>query len=127
MNKKQISNITIQFESSEAKSLMMLKPKGKLTKEVISQVANFIDENTSNGGDHELGLLIDTTEFDGWEYDAFLEDVKQGIKHRNDVNKIAIYGRQKWLQVAATIASFATTADVEHFDNQINAMNWLRS
>ncbi|MGY3572768.1 STAS/SEC14 domain-containing protein [Vibrio paucivorans] len=127
MNNTQFSNVSVQFEASEDKSIMMLKPSGKLNKEVIKQVANFIDKNAQENQQRRVSLMLDTSDFDGWEYDAFIEDVKLSIKHRNDVSKIALFGHQAWLDVAATLASFATKAEVEYFDNKTNAVEWLRS
>ncbi|MGR5091960.1 STAS/SEC14 domain-containing protein [Vibrio maritimus] len=126
MNDTRFTNISIHLEATNDKTIMLLKPSGKLNKEVISQVATFIDKNTKEDPNHKLNLMLDTTEFDGWEYDAFIEDVKLSIKHRNDVRKIALFGNQIWLEVAATLASFATRAEVEYFDNKAKAIEWLR-
>ncbi|GAL35833.1 hypothetical protein JCM19240_4768 [Vibrio maritimus] len=127
MSNTQFSNISIQFEVSEDKSILILKPSGKLNKEVIGQVAQFINSNAKQSATHQVNLMLDTTDFGGWEYDAFIEDIKMSIKHRNDVSKIALFGNQVWLDVAATLASFATKAEVEYFDNKTNAIEWLRS
>lgn len=127
MNNTQFSNISVQFEASEDKSIMMLKPNGKINREALSQVANFIDTNVKTSSENQINLMLDATDFDGWEYDAFIEDVKLSIKHRNDISKIALFGHQGWLDVAATIASFASKAEVEHFDNKTKAIEWLRS
>ncbi len=118
-------NVTINVEANENTLILKLKPTGKLTKEVITQVANLISASINENKNKRIHLLLDATSFSGWEYDAFLEDIKMSIKHRNDIDKIALFGEQKWLEIAATLASFTTGAEVEYFTNQQQAEAWV--
>ncbi|AYV23850.1 MULTISPECIES: STAS/SEC14 domain-containing protein [Vibrio] len=120
------ANVTINVEANHDSLMLKLKPTGKLTKEVVTQVANLIETSIKENEDKKINLLVDATAFSGWEYEAFVEDIKLSIKHRNDINKIALFGDQKWLEIAATLASFATSSEVKYFTNNQEAQGWIK-
>ncbi len=70
-------------------------------------------------------MLIDATEFEGWELRAAWDDFKLGLKHGSDFYKIAIVGDKRWQQWAAKIGSWFISGKAKHFDNLADALSWL--
>ena len=108
-----------------AGNLVFLKAAGKLTDEdykaMVPQLEAVIVEHGS------LRLLVDLTEFEGWDWLAAWDDIAFGIKHWNHILKIALIGDAAWEGLAARIADKVTSADVRKFPvgDAVAAMEWI--
>lgn len=79
-------------------AFLVCRLSGKLTKSdyhaMIPELENAMQLRT-----RPVRLLIVLEDFRGWEFDALWEDLKFGMKHRNDFDRIAVVGHskaQKW-------------------------------
>jgi predicted Co/Zn/Cd cation transporter (cation efflux family) len=72
-------------------------------------------------------LLVDITEFDGWELRAAWDDFKIGLKYGFDFDKIAIYGKNRWIEYGVKITSWFMGGEIKEFDNIEDAISWLNS
>jgi universal stress protein A len=102
------------------------KASGKLTDEDYQA---FLPKLTTlNHKYGPLSLLIELEDFKGWEAKAAWADMKYGIEHDNDFNRIAIIGEtiwQKWMTSLSNVASH-TKARFFKRDELSQAWDWLR-
>lgn len=99
---------------------------GKLTDEdyqvLIPQLEKIITEHG------KLRLLMVIKNFKGWTLEAMWDDLKLGIRHHNDLERIAIVGEDDKQQWMATISKPFISAPVEYFHlgHAGEAWHWIR-
>jgi len=110
-----------------ASDLVCLKAAGKLTDEDCKGMTPRLEAVIAEHG--SLRLYADLTEFDGWDWRAAWDDVAFGIKHWNDISKIALIGDAAWENLAAKITDKITSADVRKFaaDQADEALDWIKT
>lgn len=77
-----------------------------------------------------LRLLMLTKEsFSGWDFGAAWDDLKLGLEHRSDFEKIAIVGASGWLDWAARVAAWLLKGETRFYKReQIDeAWRWVRA
>lgn len=64
--------------------------------------------------------------FAGWEMEAIWEDLKFGIKHRNDFARIAIVGGPKWVHWGAKLGESLMDCKIQIFEPEklSEAVKW---
>ena len=67
-------------------------------------------------------------DFHGWSASAAWEDTKFGVKHFNDIERLAIVGENQWEKGMAFITKPFTMAKVHYFDitEREAAERWLK-
>lgn len=106
---------------------LSLKAVGKLTHADYEIITPLIDSALASVTEPNVDVLIDCTQLEGWELRAAWDDLKLGLKHNNEFNKIAIYGNKNWLEVAAKVGSWFMSGEIKYFDNLTNAAMWLKN
>jgi hypothetical protein len=68
-------------------------------------------------------------DFHGWNTGALWEDIKFGLKHFMDIERIAMVGDKKWEKGMSAFCKPFTTAKIRYFDpSQVEeARTWLES
>jgi hypothetical protein len=117
--------LSIGIERIDSKFFLSLKAVGKLTHQDYEIITPLIDSALLQVKDPKVDVLIDGTELEGWELRAAWDDLKLGLKHNNEFNKIAIYGNKEWQDTIAKIGSWFISGEVKYFDNLTDAANWL--
>lgn len=64
----------------------------------------------------KIRLLFEMSQFHGWDVKAAWDDLKLGMKHYGDVERLAMIGEKKWQQWMAQFSKPFTTAEVRYFD-----------
>ncbi|GEM_PF-82544 len=118
--------ISIGIQRVEKQIFMTLKATGRLTHSDYEKITPMIDSALQSVEDPEVKMLIDASEFEGWEARAAWDDFKIGLKHGSDFDKIAIYGDSRLLSIGASISSWFMDAEVKEFDSLNRAIEWLR-
>ena len=97
----------------------------KLTDEDYQQFIPEFEREAS--GHNKLRLLLEMSEFHGWEAKAAWDDLKLGMKHPGKVERIAMVGEKKWQQWMAGFSKLFTAAEVRFFDRTEDpaARAWL--
>ncbi len=103
-----------------------IKAVGKLTHEDYEIMNPMIDSALAGVTHPKVDVLFDGMEWEGWEPRAAWDDFKLGLKHGNKFEKIAIYGNKKWQEFAAKVGSWFTSGEVKFFDNNEDALAWLK-
>jgi hypothetical protein len=88
---------------------------GKLTDADYQQL--FIPEIERLTKQHgKIRLLFEMTQFHGWEPKAAWDDFKLNLKHRHDIERVAMVGEKKWQHWLTEFAKPFTGAKVRYFD-----------
>lgn len=108
-------------------NLVTVKISGTLTKE---DYKTFVPDMEKAIQDHgPICLLFQMTDFHGWELGAMWEDMKFGIKHFSDIERLAIVGEKKWEEWMAKVCIPFTKAKLKYFpcEQLAEAEQWLEA
>ena len=117
--------LSIGIERAGSEIFLSLKAQGKLTHQDYETVTPMIDSALAAVKHPKVKVLIDGTELEGWEMRAAWDDLKLGLKHGNEFDKIAIYGNKNWQEIAAKVGSWFISGDIKYFDDKQQALGWL--
>ncbi|NVD07695.1 STAS/SEC14 domain-containing protein [Vibrio sp. JPW-9-11-11] len=117
--------ITLGIERIGSEPVLVFKARGKLTHEDYEAIVPVLDATIEKVNLKHLKMLVDITEFSGWELRAAWDDFQLGLKIGVTIEKIAIYGDKNWQELAAKIASWFIAGEVKAFGNYDSAVNWL--
>lgn len=115
----------IRLTEESEKTIITLIFKGKLEKEdyelFVPQVEKIMESRD------KIRMFVELHDFKGWSAGALWEDTKFGIKHFNDIERLAILGEKKWEKPMAAFVKPFTTAQVKYFDmaNREKAHEWI--
>ncbi|WP_423841002.1 STAS/SEC14 domain-containing protein [Vibrio mytili] len=117
--------ITMGIERIGSESLLVFKARGKLTHEDYEAIVPVLDASLEGINSKHLKMLVDITEFSGWELRAAWDDFQLGLKMGFTIEKIAIYGDKNWQELAAKVGSWFISGDIESFGSYDSAVKWL--
>lgn len=117
------------IELIENKKFISMKVTGKLGKEDYAFFVPEIEQQIKQYG--KVNMLLELENFHGWTAGAAWEDTKFGIRHFNDIDRLAIVGDKSWEKGMAIFAKAFTLAKVRYFDTNEQgqhevAENWVR-
>lgn len=95
-------------------SLLEVRVTGKLTKEFYETFVPAVEELVKDG--HKVRILFEMVDFHGWTAGAMWEDTKFGVKHWNDIERLALVGDKKWEKGMSVFCKPFTKAKIEYFD-----------
>ncbi len=105
--------------------VLSINVSGKLIKTDYANIQPEFERLVDQYG--KLRVLLDMHDFDGWEAGAAWEDLKLGLAHFSDIERLAMIGEMKWQQGVATFCKPFTKATVRYFDHEDagEARKWL--
>lgn len=124
-NKIEKHGISIGIERINQRFFLMLKVVGKLTHQDYEIISPMLDSALENVKDPKVRAYVDATEMQGWEARAAWDDLKLGLKHGNEFEKIAVFGHESWLSVMTKIGNWFIAGEVQYFDSRELALDWL--
>ena len=104
----------LQIEKEAAGKIVYVAVSGKLEKEDYEVLVPEMERGIYQHG--KVRLFLELLDFHGWSIGAAWEDTKFGVKHFNDIERLAIVGENKWEKGMAIFAKPFTTAKVRYFD-----------
>ena len=117
--------LSIGIERIANKFFLKIQASGKLTHEDYEIITPMLDSALSMVKEPKVKALIDITELEGWELRAAWDDLKLGLKHGNEFEKIAVCGHEKWQKVGVKVGSWFMSGEVKYFEDMRNAIDWL--
>lgn len=117
--------ITIGVERIGAEPVLVFKATGTLTHQDYQHIAPVLKASLEAVNAKHIKMLVDITEFSGWELRAAWDDFRLGLKLGSDIEKIAIYGAKNWQELAAKVGSWFIAGDIASFDSFEAAVQWL--
>ncbi|WP_421715368.1 STAS/SEC14 domain-containing protein [Arcobacter arenosus] len=119
--------LSIGINRVDNEFFLFLKAIGKLSHEDYEKINPMIDNALLGIKEAKIKALIDATQLEGWELRAAWDDFKLGLKHGSEFEKIAIYGNEKWQEYISKIASWFISGEVKFFENEEEAIKWLKN
>ncbi len=103
-----------------------VRASGRLTEEDYRQFLPQLEELFRQQG--PILLLVDMTDFEGWETRAAWDDLKFGLAHDVDFARIAVVTDKKWLQWMIRASNVFFTAEMRCFPaaEREKALQWLQ-
>lgn len=107
-------------------NLVAIRASGRLThadyRDFVPQLEGIIDR------EGPLRLLVDLSDFEGWELKAAWDDFLLGVKHVGDFERMAMIGDRDWQKIAARVTDALTGCAVRTFGERQwdEAWAWVR-
>ena len=120
--------MTVTFKGIELTgegNYINLKITGKLETEDYEFFVPEIEKQIRKFG--KVNMLLELIDFHGWTAGAAWEDTKFGIRHFNDIERLAIVGDKAWEKGMAYFCKVFMSAKVQYFDvsERDKAMKWI--
>jgi SpoIIAA-like len=116
-----------QLKEKDGGRILEVQVSGKLVHTDYQRFVPEFDRLVEKHG--KISLLFEMVDFHGWEAQAAWDDLRLGIKHFSDIERIAMVGEQKWQEWMAIFCRPFTTAKIRYFESDAiaEARNWLNS
>lgn len=118
-------SLTFGIERSNSQFYLMIKAVGKLTHEDYALMTPMLESALATVAAPKIDALIDITEFEGWDLHAAWDDLRLGLKHGGEFEKLAIVGNGRWPAAAAKVSSWFISGQAKSFSNVSDALAWL--
>lgn len=115
----------IQMDEEHDGKLLIIHVTGKLVKadyeKLVTEFARLVEQHGT------LRVMFDMIDFHGWDVSAAWEDLKFGLKHFADIERLAVVGETKWQHGVAIFWKPFTKATCRYFDHKeaAEARRWL--
>ena len=101
--------------------------KGTLTHEDYKIMIPVIEDTIKNVPHPKLKILVNALELDGWELEAAWDDLKFGLKHNKEFEKIAYVGHKTWEEYGIKLSNWFVSGELKYFEGESSAKEWLLS
>ena len=115
----------IELKEESGSNILVIRVSGTLVKADYKHFVPEFDHFLGHYG--KLRVLFDMAGLHGWEASAMWEDLKFGIRHFADIERLAMVGENKWQHGMATLWKPFTEATTRYFDHTeiAAAKQWL--
>ena len=101
------------------------KVSGEMTKEDYATLAPAVGAAIEEYG--SVCLLLDLTDFTWEKVNAWASDLSFGKTYKDNIDKMALVGNAKWEKYLAKVAQPFYAKQIEYFESDDDAWNWLNS
>lgn len=111
---------------SNAPHIFAFKATGELTDEDYREFLPRLEEKIREPG--RISLLVKLEDFRGWKGKAAWDDLRFGLQHDADFERIAIVGESFWQHWGIALINLLTATEMRFFpmENEGAAWAWLR-
>ncbi len=108
------------------KNIFAFRVSGKLTDEDYQEFLPRLDALIEEYG--KISLLFELDDFKGWDMKAAWDDLKYGLDHEEDFERIAVVGEKRWHRWITKFGNLMTRTEIRYFDRDDlqKAWDWLR-
>jgi hypothetical protein len=106
--------MAIKLTEKNGGKVLEVQVSGKLVDEDYRHFVPKFDQAIKQHG--KIRLLFDMADFHGWEPSALWDDLKAGVKHLSDIERLAMVGDKKWEEGMSLFCLPFTTAKIRYFD-----------
>ncbi len=116
----------LRIERQDGSNLTLVA-EGRLRAEDYDRVLPSIERQISEHG--PLRALLDVQGLEGLEPQAWIEEAKFDVKHRDDFARCAVLGAKCWERLATRLAGSLFRGEVRYFDpdHADAARHWVES
>jgi hypothetical protein len=119
-------NMAIDIVPNGAVLNVTLKATGKLTHGDYGVMIPMLTQAITAMPNIKVNMLIDATEFEGWELEAAWDDFKFGMEFKETFLKIAIVGTKTWQEYLAKMGDWFMNGEVKFFYDLPQAQEWIK-
>jgi hypothetical protein len=103
-----------------------LDVSGQVTKSDIDKFEPAFDRVAADQG--PVRMIIELTDFEGWDFDGFWRDLKFDSRHQDDLERVAIVGEEGWEDLSVRFTNPFFKADMRFFykTQREEAERWVR-
>ncbi len=105
--------MSINFHFDEGSKLVTLRISGKVSRDMFLHYSSLVEDLIAEHG--RVRLLLVMHDF-SMSPAAFFEDLKFDIRHRSDVERVAVVVERRWQKVMVKLFSSFSHADFRVFD-----------
>ncbi|MCF2910648.1 STAS/SEC14 domain-containing protein [Pseudoalteromonas sp. DL2-H2.2] len=120
-------SISVDTERLNGGLLMSFKALGKVSHADYMAIKAVIESALRAAAGEQIRVLVDVTEFEGWELHAAWDDVALALRHSHDFYKIAVLGNSRWQKLAAMVGNWFVDGESRYFEDKAHALSWLQS
>jgi len=108
-----------------AERVLHVRLNGKLTDADYQQFVPEVEELIARHG--SLRLLVEMTDFHGWQAGALWDDLKVYLKHGDEIERLAIVGEKKWQEWMTRLSAPFLHSEARYFDHEqaAEARRWV--
>ncbi len=122
--KQNTEGISVGIVRVNNEFFLKIVPHGKLTHKDYEMMVPLIENSLLGVKEPKINALIDAREFEGWDIKAAWDDLKFGLKHSKEFQKIAIVGEKKY-EYIAKISNWFISGEVKYFPDLDSALEWI--
>jgi hypothetical protein len=117
--------MAVKIKERQQGKILEIYVTGKLTAQDYERFTPQVEDLIGRHG--KVRMLFDMRDFAGWEANALWEDIKFGLAHFRDVERLALVGENKWQEGMSNFCKLFTSAEVRYFDrgDADKALPWL--
>lgn len=106
------------------RQVLLVEASEKITEEDYDRFVPKIEKMMEKG---KIRILFELQNFGGWTASAAWEDTKFGVKHFNDIERLAIVGEKTLEKGMAAFCKAFTSAEIKFFNHdELNeAKKWI--
>jgi len=104
---------------------MNMKVIGKLSHDDYEIMIPMLEKAIRDIRQPVIRAIVDLTELEGWELRAAWDDLKLGLRHNREFEKVALLGNRNWEKVAARVSNWFTSGEIRYFEDRQEALAWL--
>lgn len=120
-----IHGVSVGIERHHQQMMVVMKASGTLTHEDYQSITPMLIGALRAIVQPKVKILVDITDFEGWELRAAWDDFRLGMKMGSNIDKIAIYGHKSWQDMAAKIGAWFIKGEMRAFEKYEDAIEWL--
>ncbi|TMP37238.1 STAS/SEC14 domain-containing protein [Pseudoalteromonas rubra] len=118
-------SISVDTERVNGDLLMSFTALGRVNHSDYMAIKAVIDSALRAAVGQKIRVLVDVTEFEGWELHAAWDDVALAQRHSHDFYKIAVLGNSRWQKLAAMVGNWFVEGESRYFEEKGQALSWL--
>ncbi len=117
--------LSIGVHRINEKFIIVLTAVGKLTHDDYTQMMPLLEAALAAADKPVVDVLVDMSEFKGWQLRAAWDDFTLGLKHGRQFNKIALFGKPGWQERMSSVGNWFVSGEIRFFDDYDDAEKWL--
>jgi len=106
--------MSVEIHEQDDGKVLKLQIRNKLHKDDYELFTPRVENLIQRHG--KIRLLVEMSDFQGWDAGALWEDIKFDAKHFSDIERIAFVGDKKWEKGMSIFCKPFTTAKIRYFD-----------
>lgn len=117
----------ITIHQDPGTNILMTTATGTLEQEDYEKLKPVVEQLT--GQNEKIRWYFEMRNFEGWTPSALWSDAKIDLAHADDLEKIAVVGRKKWMDWMTQLMKPFTSAETRYFEleERDKAKAWIKN